>query len=399
MCGHASHRRGGRPTRTPSSPGICSDGLTATPKLVLSASGASSPAARQVSGELALDRPLAHEAERAHVALDEGVTLLHDPQFAGRIEQAPDLRHRQRIHADAQHVVRVERGPERFLQIIPRHAAREDARAALAGEREHIGRVRLGVIVEGGLLVEELGVGAPRIRRNQRVPAVIGDVCGLVLRPSWRERDAGAAVRETGDEAQQHRDLQPFGQLEGLAGEVVALLLVGRLEAGNLREVREIARVLLVLRAVHRRVVGDGDDEPAVRARDRDIHERVGGDVEPDVLHRDQCALAGVGDAYALLQRDLLVGRPQAADGEARPLRVGLDGLEDLRRRRSRIRVGGADAGVDRPSRNGLVSQQYFVRHGILMTTAQSSGRRSHGFSNAAPRRPKRAVSGRPATA
>ena len=155
----------------------------------------------------------------------------------------------------------------------------------------------------------------------------------------------------------------PLGQLERLAREVVALLLVGRLEARDLREVGEVARVLLVLRAVHRRVVGDGDDEPAVRARHREIHERVGGDVEPDVLHRDQRALAGIGDAGALLQRDLLVGRPQAADGQARPLRVGLDGLEDLRRRRSRIGVRGADAGVDRPARDGLVSQQYFVRH------------------------------------
>jgi hypothetical protein len=76
-----------------------------------------------------------------------------------------------------------------------------------------------------------------------------------------------AAVRQPRHQAQQHRHLQAFRQLEGLAREVVALLLVGRFQAGHHRKVGEVARVLLVLRTVHRRVVGHHHHQPAMRAR------------------------------------------------------------------------------------------------------------------------------------
>ena len=53
--------------------------------------------------------------------------------------------------------------------------------------------------------------------------------------------------------------LQPLGEVEGLAGHVVGFLVVGRLEARDLGELGVEAAVLLVLGAVHARIVGDDD--------------------------------------------------------------------------------------------------------------------------------------------
>ena len=90
--------------------------------------------------------------------------------------------------------------------------------------------------------------------------------------------------------AHEHGDVEPLGELERLAREGERLGGVGRLEHGNAGERGVVARVLLVLRRVHAGVVGDEDDEAAAHAGVREREERVGGDVEPDVLHRDEHA-------------------------------------------------------------------------------------------------------------
>ena len=50
--------------------------------------------------------------------------------------------------------------------------------------------------------------------------------------------------------------------------------------------------------------------EAAVRPGERGAHERVGGHVQADVLHRDQGPLAGERGAEGLLEGRLLVHRP-----------------------------------------------------------------------------------------
>ncbi len=92
-----------------------------------------------------------------------------------------------------------------------------------------------------------------------------------------------------------------LGQVEGLPGHVVGFLVVGRLEAEDVGELGVEAAVLLVLRAVHAGIVGADHDEAAVGPGDGGVHERVGGDVEADVLERDQGPLAGERGAEGLL--------------------------------------------------------------------------------------------------
>ena len=115
---------------------------------------------------------------------------------------------------------------------------------------------------------------------------------------------------EPGHQPDHDRDAQLFGDVEGLPGHVVGFLMVGGLEAGDLGELGIEAAVLLVLGAVHAGVVGGDDDQPAVGPGEGRVHERVGGDVETDVLHRDQGPLAGEGDAQGLLVGHFLVDRP-----------------------------------------------------------------------------------------
>ena len=75
-------------------------------------------------------------------------------------------------------------------------------------------------------------------------------------------------------------------------------------------EAREQAGVLLVLRGMEARIVADHDHQAGVRADVGLRHQRVGGDVEADVLHRRERANAGQRGADRHVERDLLVGRP-----------------------------------------------------------------------------------------
>ncbi len=84
-------------------------------------------------------------------------------------------------------------------------------------------------------------------------------------------------------------------------------------------------------------------------------HQRIGGDVEADVLHRRERANAGERRADRHVERDLLVGRPLGVDlvgGEAR------EGFEDLGRRRAGIGGGDPHARLPGAARDRLVAHQ-----------------------------------------
>jgi hypothetical protein len=82
VCGHLSHRRGGRPTSTSARPGSCSAGATGRPKQRLIGVGAQFAHARQRAGQFAHDARPAHQAQRADLAFDEGVALFHHRDLA-----------------------------------------------------------------------------------------------------------------------------------------------------------------------------------------------------------------------------------------------------------------------------------------------------------------------------
>ncbi len=117
----------------------------------------------------------------------------------------------------------------------------------------------------------------------------------------------GAAVGEPGDQPQQDGQAEALGQVEGLPGHIVCFLMVGGLVAEDLGELDVVAAILLVLRAVHAGVVGADHEETAVGPGDGGVHERVRGDVEADVLERDESPFSGEGDAEGFFVGDLLV--------------------------------------------------------------------------------------------
>ena len=274
-----------------------------------------------------------------------------------------DLLHRQRIDANAQQVVAVQRVAHGFFEVVPAQAADQDAGLAIATQGQRVGSVVLREFLQGRLLVHQLGVGLARIDRQQREATRVFDIIGRILRSWCAHCHGGATVCQTRDQAQQHRHLQALRQFESLPREVVALLLVTGLHAGHHGKVGKVARVLLVLRAVHGGVVGHGNHQSTMRAGDRHIHERIGRHIEAHVLHRDHGAATGVGHADPLFECHLLVGRPHAAHRQAVLLGVILYGLVDLGRRRAGIGIGRADPRIDRTARDGFVAEQNFFRH------------------------------------
>ncbi len=116
---------------------------------------------------------------------------------------------------------------------------------------------------------------------------------------------------------------------------------------------------------MHPRVVGDGEDEPAVGAGDGAVHEGVGGDVEPDVFHADQGAFAGPTHAQGFFVGDLLVGGPEGVD-IAGLLGGSFDKFEDLGRGRAGVGIDAAHTGVDRTEADRLVTKQNLTGHESL---------------------------------
>ena len=197
---------------------------------------------------------------------------------------------------------------------------------------------------------------------GRRIQSFPSPVRRAVLRPRLARRDRRAAVGQPGDHPDHDGKTQLLGEVEGLPGHVVGFLGIRRLEAEDLGEPGVEAAVLLVLRAVHPRIVGADDDQPAVGPGNGRVHERVGGDVEPDVLEGDHGPLPGEGSPQGFLVGGLFVDRPGC--GEPRPAAGDPDEvLHDLRGGRSRVGAGRRKAGVDGSQGDGLVAEQDLVCH------------------------------------
>jgi hypothetical protein len=99
--------------------------------------------------------------------------------------------------------------------------------------------------------------------------------------------DDAAGVRQSGGSPEHDRRGEALAELVRLLDHGAGLGGVGGLDQRHLAHLREVAAVLLVLRGVHARVVRDQDDEPGVGTGVGKDHERVRGDVQADMLHRD----------------------------------------------------------------------------------------------------------------
>ena len=202
---------------------------------------------------------------------------------------------------------------ERLLGGAVGRARRDDAHAGVA----HLDPVelrRLRVLRE--LEQTLLHGGVPRdgvVRHHQLLRRV-----ALELEQRPRRRHALAEPRDTlrvrgaGGRPVQHRRAEALAHLVRGLDEAQRLVGVRRLDHRHLRELGVVAVVLLVLRAVHRRVVGGHDHEAAGHMDHERREERVGGDVETDVLHRRDAPWRRRARRRRRLDGHLLVGRPLA---------------------------------------------------------------------------------------
>ena len=149
-----------------------------------------------------------------------------------------------------------------------------------------------------------------------------------------------------------HRCVESLGDLERPHREVLRLLAVRWLEDRDFRGARELPVVLLVLRRVHRGIVGGDQHQSAVDARVRRAEQRICGDIDADVLHRHERPEPAEARAVRRLVGDLLVGRPLAADAAASRQR-----FEDLGARGAR--VGGGEM---RPCFEGSLRYRFVPR-------------------------------------
>ena len=170
-------------------------------------------------------------------------------------------------------------------------------------------------------------------------------------------------VRNSGRGAHEHGRIKLLGELVGEHGEVLALLRIGRLEHRHLRGNRVVAGILLILRGVHTRVVGDSDHKAAVDAGVRRGIERVCGDVQADVLHRREGSRAGKARAQRRFNGNLFIRRPLCIDF----LKL-CDLLGDLRGRRSRVARRKAAARLVESACERLVSKHQFLHHSSPFT-------------------------------
>ena len=210
---------------------------------------------------------------------------------------------------------------ECFEHVVASDSAGDDADGRVVGIDELAERTLLACAQELRLPRDEVVVASPCNCRKKDVSARIGRERGLVLLPSFAYFDRRPGVGKTRDESDHHRNSQLLGEAEGEGRRPIGLLLVGRLDARDQREIGVETRILLVLRGMHRRIVSDVDDEAAVRASDRSVDECVCGDVEPDMLHARHDAPTGVAHADRRFEGCLLVGRPTAVDLSALRLR------------------------------------------------------------------------------
>ena len=153
-------------------------------------------------------------------------------------------------------------------------------------------------------------------------------------------------------------NLEALGKVEGLPRHLVGFLLVGGLETGDHRELGVESRVLLVLRAVHAGIVGDGQDQPSLDRDESGVDEGIGRDVQAHVFHRDEDAPAGEGSSEGLLVGGLLVGAPGRAGALPR-LEKLYQVLEYLRGGSARIAVGRAQSRMDGAQGDRLVPEEY----------------------------------------
>ena len=137
-------------------------------------------------------------------------------------------------------------------EVVVADAAGDDAQGLVLAVEVFIEGGAFALLLEEPLLLQKGLVVALGDCRKQDEPLRIGRGADVVLRATCVACvDIGAGVGEAGCQAHQDGGLQPFGEVEGILRQPVALLLVRGFDNGYHGEFPVEPAVLLVLGGVH----------------------------------------------------------------------------------------------------------------------------------------------------
>ena len=120
-------------------------------------------------------------------------------------------------------------------------------------------------------------------RDHHPAPRIL-DEAGRFVSFALPREDATLDVADARGQAQDDRAAELLGEGESRARHGVGLLRVRRLEQRQVGKAWPEARILLVLRRGHAHIVRNRNHQPAFGAGHRHRHQRVGGDIEAEML-------------------------------------------------------------------------------------------------------------------
>ena len=240
---------------------------------------------------------------------------------------------------------------EHLAGVLIRHAAGDDADLFAAAV---LGMIILALVRQGQKFAVALGHPVAVAHGHGGHVVELGavlDVGNGVKGLALAQLDERFRVAHARRHAEHHGRVVALGDVEGVAEHVLGFLRVRRLQHGDLDERRVVAVVLLVLRAVHARIVGGDEDHAAVDAHVGVGEDRVGSHVQTDMLHRGHRAHAAHRRADRRLHGDFLVRRPFGVD-----FFVCSRVFQDLRAGRARIGRSERHARLPGAARDGFVA-------------------------------------------
>ena len=294
--------------------------------------------------------------DAAQRLLDQRLTLLDDQQRAALLGHAADLLRGHGVLRNLEYRIGASVGIV-LHQVVVADAAGNDAHRGVTPLGAGVEAALDGFALTGRILLEELLVAVARVARHEHPLPRLGGVVQFVLGLGLPHLDHGARVGHAGGQAHQYGNAVALREFEGLLHHLVGLLLRRGLEDGDERELAVKARVLLVLRGVHRGVVCRHDHQAAVGPGHRRVDEGVGRHVHAHVLHADQRPLAGERHAEGLLHGGLFVGRPEAVDAPLLGEGAALDVFGDFGRGGTRVGVDARQTRVEGSQCESFVSE------------------------------------------
>ena len=179
-------------------------------------------------------------------------------------------------------------------EVVVGDAAGDDADRFVGGVRIAVEPALCGFGLEPGVVVEQRVVPYARIARHQHPLARLGGVGAFVLGADAGDFDHGPRMGHAGCQTHQYGNTVLLREVEGRLHHVVGLLLVRRFEYRYKGKFTIYPGILLILRGMHRRIVGCGNYQSTVSSGNSCIHEAIGCHIHTDVFHTYQGSFAGV---------------------------------------------------------------------------------------------------------